>query len=68
MELVPCKKNRLKNWIGTYIFKETRAWKMIAAREKNPKRQKKFLWRYIHISVVSTLKTDCLIIERDNMT
>ena len=44
MELVPCKKNRLEqNWIRTYIFKYARAWKMIAAREKNPKRQKKTL-------------------------
>ena len=67
MVLVPCKKNRLNNWIGTYIFKETRAWKMIAAREKNPKRQIN-LWCDIHISVVSTLKTDCLIIERETMT
>ena len=41
---------------------------MIAAREKDPKRQKKILWRYIHLSVVDTLKTDCLIIESDNMT
>ena len=41
---------------------------MIAAREKNQKSQKKFLWRHIHLSVVSTIKTDCLIIESDNMT
>ena len=41
---------------------------MIAAREKNQKRQKKIFWRYIYLSVVGTLKTDCLIIESDTMT